>query len=279
MEYSVLMSVYKKEKAEFLKEAIESIQKQSKKTDDFVLVCDGELNESLDKVILDKKEEMGDVLNVIRLKENVGLGKALNYGVQCCKYDLIARMDTDDIAVPNRFELQIKEFIKDNELVLCGAQIAEFEDNPQVINGYRKVPLTQKEILKFSKKRNPFNHMTVMFRKQAILDAGKYQEMPYFEDYWLWIRILQKRYVVKNIDKILVNVRAGAEMLDRRGGLSYARASYIFLKATYDSGLICYSEYLVGLVIRISFVMMPTCIRKFLYNKILRKSGDNNYDT
>lgn len=103
--------------------------------------------------------------------------------------------------------------------------------------------------------------------------------MPYFEDYWLWIRILQKRYVVKNIDKILVNVRAGAEMLDRRGGLSYARASYIFLKATYDSGLICYSEYLVGLVIRISVVMMPTCIRKFLYNKILRKSGDNNYDT
>ena len=103
--------------------------------------------------------------------------------------------------------------------------------------------------------------------------------MPYFEDYWLWIRILQKRYVVKNIDKILVNVRAGAEMLDRRGGLSYARACYIFLKATYDSGLICYSEYLVGLVIRISVVMMPTCIRKFLYNKILRKSGDNNYDT
>ena len=104
MEYSVLMSVYKKEKAEFLKEAIESIQKQSKKTDDFVLVCDGELNESLDKVILDKKEEMGDVLNVIRLKENVGLGKALNVGLEYCKNEYIARMDSDDISVPDRCE-------------------------------------------------------------------------------------------------------------------------------------------------------------------------------
>lgn len=107
MEYSVLMSVYKKEKAEFLKEAIESIQKQSKKTDDFVLVCDGELNESLDKVILDKKEEMGDVLNVIRLKENVGLGKALNVGLEYCKNEYIARMDSDDISVPDRCEKNV----------------------------------------------------------------------------------------------------------------------------------------------------------------------------
>lgn len=279
MEFSVLMSVYYKENPEYIKLSLDSVIKQTVPAAEIVLIKDGPLTKELDDIINQYGDKYAGLFRVFSLEENVGLGKALNYGVQCCKYDLIARMDTDDIAVPNRFELQIKEFIKDNELVLCGAQIAEFEDNPQVINGYRKVPLTQKEILKFSKKRNPFNHMTVMFRKQAILDAGKYQEMPYFEDYWLWIRILQKRYVVKNIDKILVNVRAGAEMLDRRGGLSYARASYIFLKATYDSGLICYSEYLVGLVIRISFVMMPTCIRKFLYNKILRKSGDNNYDT
>ena len=263
MEFSVLMSVYYKENPEYLKLSLDSVIKQTVPAAEIVLIKDGPLTKELDDIINQYGDKYAGLFRVFSLEENVGLGKALNYGVQCCKYDLIARMDTDDIAVPNRFELQIKEFIKDNELVLCGAQIAEFEDNPQVINGYRKVPLTQ----------------TVMFRKQAILDAGKYQEMPYFEDYWLWIRILQKRYVVKNIDKILVNVRAGAEMLDRRGGLSYARASYIFLKATYDSGLICYSEYLVGLAIRISVVMMPTCIRKFLYNKILRKSGDNNYDT
>lgn len=232
MEFSVLMSVYYKENPEYLKLSLDSVIKQTVPAAEIVLIKDGPLTKELDDIINQYGDKYAGLFRVFSLEENVGLGKALNYGVQCCKYDLIARMDTDDIAVPNRFELQIKEFIKDNELVLCGAQIAEFEDNPQVINGYRKVPLTQKEIIKFSKKRNPFNHMTVMFRKQAILDAGKYQEMPYFEDYWLWIRILQKRYVVKNIDKILVNVRAGAEMLDRRGGLSYARASYIFLKAT-----------------------------------------------
>lgn len=279
MEFSVLMSVYYKEKPEYLKLTLDSVLEQTVTAAEIVLIKDGPLTKELDEVIEEYDKKYSGLFRIFALEKNVGLGKALNFGVQQCKYDLIARMDTDDIAMPNRFELLIKEFAQDNDLALCGGQIAEFEKEPQIISGYRKVPLARDEIVKFAKKRNPFNHMTVMFKKQAVLDAGNYQDMPYFEDYWLWVRILQKGYVVKNIEQVLVNVRAGAEMLARRGGLSYARASYIFLQATYKSGLIFYSEYLERLVIRISVVMMPTCVRKFLYNKILRKSGDNNYDT
>lgn len=144
MEFSVLMSVYYKENPEYLKLSLDSVIKQTVPAAEIVLIKDGPLTKELDDIINQYGDKYAGLFRVFSLEENVGLGKALNYGVQCCKYDLIARMDTDDIAVPNRFELQIKEFIKDNELVLCGAQIAEFEDNPQVINGYRKVPLTQK---------------------------------------------------------------------------------------------------------------------------------------
>ena len=221
MEYSVLMSVYKKEKAEFLKEAIESIQKQSKKTDDFVLVCDGELNESLDKVILDKKEEMGDVLNVIRLKENVGLGKALNVGLEYCKNEYIARMDSDDISVPDRCEKQLEIFKKLQKISICSGTVQEFSDDINNIECLRILPQNNNEIIKFSKKRNPFNRMTVMFKKEAVIKVGNYQDFPLMEDYYLWFRLLKNKCEGKNISNILVSVRTGEGMIKRRSGIDY----------------------------------------------------------
>lgn len=226
MEFSVLMSVYYKENPEYLKLSLDSVIKQTVPAAEIVLIKDGPLTKELDDIINQYSDKYAGLFRVFSLEENVGLGKALNYGVQRCKYDLIARMDTDDIVVPERFELQVNEFIKDKELVLCGGYIAEFARDPLIISGYRKVPLTQAAILKFAKKRNPFNHMTVMFKKKAVLEAGNYQDMPYFEDYWLWVRLLQKGYAVKNIDYVLVNVRAGVDMLGRRGGWEYAKAEF-----------------------------------------------------
>ena len=221
MEYSVLMSVYKKEKAEFLKEAIESIQKQSKKTDDFVLVCDGELNESLDKVILDKKEEMGDVLNVIRLKENVGLGKALNVGLEYCKNEYIARMDSDDISVPDRCEKQLEIFKKLQEISICSGTVQEFSDDINNIECLRILPQNNNEIIKFSKKRNPFNHPCVMYKKSSVKAVGSYQDFYLLEDYHLWIRMLMNGYKGYNLEDILLNMRAGNNMYKRRAGFKY----------------------------------------------------------
>ncbi|WP_455654509.1 glycosyltransferase [Phascolarctobacterium sp.] len=276
MEFSVLMSVYYKEKSEYLKLALDSVLEQTVTAAEIVLIKDGPLTKELDEVIEEYDKKYSGLFRIFALEKNVGLGKALNFGVQQCKYDLIARMDTDDIAVPNRFELQIKEFIKDNELALCGGQIAEFEEDPQIISGYRKVPLTRTEIVKFAKKRNPFNHMTVMFKKQAVLDAGNYQDMPCFEDYWLWVRILQKDYAVKNVGQVLVKVRAGAEMLARRGGWEYVKASFAYYKVLAENNFLGVLDFIGIFILRLSISILPISVRQQIYRQKLRDQGIYN---
>lgn len=271
MEFSVLMSVYYKENPEYLKLSLDSVIKQTVSAAEIVLIKDGPLTKELDDIINQYSDKYAGLFRVFSLEENVGLGKALNYGVQRCKYDLIARMDTDDIVVPERFELQVNEFIKDKELVLCGGYIAEFARDPLIISGYRRVPLTQAAILKFAKKRNPFNHMTVMFKKKAVLEAGNYQDMPYFEDYWLWVRLLQKGYAVKNVGKILVKVRAGAEMLSRRGGWVYAKFNFKFLQILYKIKFLSLIEFYYLSFLKFVIALVPKYIKSKIYKNCLRE--------
>ena len=185
MNYSVLMSVYYKENDVFLKEAMDSIWNQTEPTNDFVLVCDGPLNERLDHVIHIMEQAHSHVLHVIRLKENVGLGKALNIGLQHCKNDLVARMDSDDISRSDRCKKQIDLFQSHPELSICSGIIEEFTNNPNEIDSLRVPPEKQTEILSFQKKRNPFNHPCVMYQKKAVNKAGGYQDFYLLEDYFL----------------------------------------------------------------------------------------------
>ena len=265
------MSVYKKEKAEYLKLALDSVINQTLKPNEIVLVQDGELTKELYTVIKEYKQKYPAIFKTYPLKQNQGLGKALNYGMDKCSNELIARMDTDDIAEPNRFELQVQEFIKDKELALCGGQIAEFADNPKVITGYRNVPLTHNEILRFCKKRNPFNHMTVMFKKQAVQNVGGYQHMPYFEDYWLWARLLKADYKVKNVDAVLVKVRAGQNMIARRGGWQYVKCIAKFECALYKIRIINLFDLLAYTSLRSIVAVIPESLRLVIYKWKLRK--------
>lgn len=265
------MSVYYKEKAEYLKLALDSIINQTLKPDEIVLVQDGKLTEELYAVITEYLQKYSDIFKTYALQQNQGLGKALNFGMQKCSNELIARMDTDDIAEPCRFELQIKEFAQDKELMLCSGQIAEFVDNPKEITGYRNVPLKHNEILNFAKKRNPFNHMTVMFKKQAVQSVGGYMDMPYFEDYWLWARLLKAGYKAKNIDKVLVKVRAGQDMIARRGDLNYARCIIRFEKALHSIGIINFAEMICYITMRSVVAIMPESLRLMIYKWKLRK--------
>lgn len=265
------MSVYYKEKAEYLKLALNSIINQTLKPDEIVLVQDGKLTEELQAVITKYQQNYPDIFKTYALQQNQGLGKALNFGMQKCSNELIARMDTDDIAEPNRFELQIKEFAQDKELTLCGGQIAEFADKPTEITGYRNVPLKHNEILNFAKKRNPFNHMTVMFKKQAVQSVGSYMDMPYFEDYWLWARMLKADYKVKNIDQVLVSVRAGQDMIAPRGGLKYAKCIIRFEKALHSIGMINCAEMIGYITLRSIVAIMPESLRLMIYGWKLRK--------
>ena len=269
--YSVLMSVYHKEKPEYLKQAIESIQAQTFPTDDFVLVCDGPLNEGLDAVIAAKQQEMGDTLNVVRLAKNCGLGNALNEGIKHCKNELVARMDSDDIAYSNRCEKQINVFNTHPEVSICSGVVEEFTTDPAAVDTRRVLPETNAEIVEFAKKRNPFNHPCVMYKKTAVEAVGSYQDFYLLEDYYLWLRMLMAGYQGYNIQETLLHMRAGSDMYLRRAGWKYAKTQAKLFEYMKEQGFIGNGQYIKSCVTRSGSALAPNWLRKFMFEKVLRK--------
>ena len=229
--YSVLMSVYINEKAEFLKQAMNSIWEQTVPTDDFVLVCDGPINEELNAVIDEMLAKHPDTLHVVKLEKNSGLGVALNEGISYCKNELVARMDSDDIAFKNRCERQLEVFQNHSEVSLCSGSVIEFLDTPDNVVGKRELPVTHEEIVSFSRKRNPCNHPSVMFKKSEVEAAGGYIEKYHlFEDYYLWVRMLMNGSKAHNIKEPILYMRTSADLYMRRGGKAYAKDMLAFHK-------------------------------------------------
>lgn len=273
IKFSVLMSTYNKENPEYLMQSIESIINQTIKPSEIVIVKDGPLNNNLNLIIDFYKTNYEDLFKIISIDENAGLGNALNIGIRNCSNELIARMDTDDICLSNRFELQIREFEKDSELSICSGYILEFEDNIEKICSIRKVPISYNEILKYSKKRNPFNHMAVMYKKSKVIEAGNYVDISLAEDYYLWVRMLMNGCKAINIDKPLVYVRGGKSMIIRRGGLSYAIKIVKLQKLFYELKYIKMYELIINCLVRITVSIVPNFIREIFYRKILRRNN------
>ena len=269
--YSVLMSVYHREKPEYLKQAIESIQAQTLPTDDFVLVCDGPLNDALDGVISAKQQEMGTVLNVVRLAMNGGLGNALNEGIKHCKNELVARMDSDDIAYPDRCEKQLAAFNEHPEVSICSGIVEEFTTDPNTVDAKRVPPETNAEIVEFAKKRNPFNHPCVMYKKSTVEAVGSYQDFYLLEDYYLWLRMLMAGYQGYNIQEPLLHMRAGSDMYKRRAGWKYAKTQARLFKFMKEQDFIGEWQYIKSCVIRSGSALAPNWLRKFMFEKVLRK--------
>ncbi|MGL5149423.1 MAG: glycosyltransferase, partial [Clostridium sp.] len=239
MEFSVLISIYNKEKEEYLRQCLESIMDQTVKAKEIVIVKDGPLTYELDKVIDNFSHNYPDVFKIVELQKNVGLGKALAIGIEKCSCELVARMDSDDIARSDRFEKQILEFSR-GEIDLVGSHIIEFEDYKENIIGKRVVPLNYNEIVKYSKLRNPFNHVTIMYRKSKVIKVGNYKSMygAGYEDYLLWLKMIKGGCKVKNIDDYLVYVRSGLNMFERRGGMKYILNTIKFRHLAYQTGCI-----------------------------------------
>lgn len=269
--YSVLMSVYYKENSEYLKQAIESIQAQTFPTDDFVLVCDGPLNQKLDSVIKKKQQEMKNILNVVRLKKNAGLGNALNKGIQQCKNELVARMDSDDISYPDRCEKQLTVFNTYPEISVCSGIVEEFATNPKVVESRRVPPETHAEIREFAKVRNPFNHPCVMYKKPDVEAVGSYKDFYLLEDYYLWVRMIMAGYQGYNLQEPLLHMRAGTDMYIRRGGLKYAKTQEKLFRFMKNNGFISKGQYIKNCVIRGESSLAPNWLRKFVFEKVLRK--------
>ena len=271
-QFSVLTSLYAREKPEYLRQAIESIQSQTLPTDDFVLVCDGPLNPELDAVIATKQQEMGDILNVVRLAKNGGLGNALNEGIKHCKNELVARMDSDDIAYPDRCEKQMALFVRDHRVALSSGVVYEFETNPASVTGIRRLPCEYQEIVTFSHKRNPMNHPCVMFKKSAVQTAGGYQEKYHlFEDYDLWIRMLQNGCRAQNLPDVLLYMRAPVDMYLRRGGIAYAKDMLRFHWRMHENGWTSFVEFSTGALPHALVCIMPNNMRGMIYKMLHSK--------
>lgn len=269
IKFSVLMSVYYKEKPCNLKLSMESILNQTMVPNQIVLVEDGPLSKELNNLI-DEYEKNIKFLDVIKLKKNNGLGNALNIGLDYCKYEFVARMDSDDISIDDRFENQAK-FIQDNPSVdAVGGNIIEFDDNTENDISLRKVPLNTENIKEYLKRRNPMNHVTVMFKKKSVINSGGYLDCPYFEDYFLWARMINNGCKLSNINKTLVRVRAGLSMANRRGNLRYIKSIISFERKLKKLKIINISEFISNIIIRTLVAIIPNKMRYGFYQRNLR---------
>lgn len=272
MKFSVLISVYNKENPLFFDQALKStLIEQSVIPNEVVIMKDGALTIELDKVIDKYKLNFPEIIKVIPLEENVGLGIALSIGLPRCKNNLVARMDSDDINRENRFEEQLKYFEKNPDVDVLGAYISEFYDNLNVTESVRKVPLESQEIIKLAKKRNPMNHVTVMFKKEKVLKAGNYRDFKLMEDYFLWIRMIENGAEFRNIEKSLVDVRIGKDMFKRRSNPDQWESSKKLQRIMLDKRFINKLEYITNLLVMAIFMYMPIGLKGYIYKHLLRK--------
>jgi glycosyltransferase involved in cell wall biosynthesis len=266
--FSVLMSIYYKEEPEYFNRAMQSVwDEQTVKPDEIVLVQDGKLTNELYQSINNWQHKLDSIFKTIALEKNVGLGDALNAGIKHCSYELIARMDTDDIALPHRFKKQLKVF-ENSDIDICSSWVSEFDVNENKIVSYRKVPETHEEIVCFSKMRNAINHPAVMYKKSAVENAGGYQKMIWFEDYYLWARMILKGSKFYNIQEALVNMRAGYSQLERRGGFKYAIEEFKFLNRLKEIEFLSTSQFIKSVVIRFVARILPKSLLKNIYKMI-----------
>lgn len=271
--FSVLMSVYHKENPKHFDLALRHILiEQTLIPDEFVLVCDGPLNEGLDAVIDKYKKSCPEILKVYRLEKNGGLGKALNFGLEKCSYELVARADSDDICGKDRFGKQIDYMATRPNLAAVGTDIQEFASDPTKPSAYKKMPHTNAEVYEMTKFRNPVNHMTVVFRKSMVEKVGSYIHLQYVEDYYLWIRLLVAGYEIENINEPLVLARVGNGMVQRRGSKAYIGSWRTQSNYMLDNGMITKMQYVKNMIAVRGFVYIPVGLKQFVYKKILRKN-------
>lgn len=268
MKFSLLMSVYHKDSPSAFKEALDSLVNSVVSPDEVVLVEDGPLGDELQSVISSFSNKL-PVKNV-KLASNVGLGKALSIGLRECSYEWVARFDSDDICHPARFQTQVA-FIQQHESIdIIGTAIAEFESSKDDIHAYRKPPINHDEIVEYAKSRNPFNHMTVMYRKSKVLEAGSYQDNYLYEDYALWVRMINNGAITANLSEVLVYARTGNGMDIRRGGIKYAKSEILAQLGFYQMGFINKRQFYTNLLLRVPVRLVPGGIRKLIYRKFLR---------
>lgn len=269
--YSVLMSLYIKEKPEYLDQALDSMVKQSLTPGEIVIVKDGEISPQLQSILTKYSNQYPGLFKIVGYAQNKGLGFALNYGLRHCRNDLVARMDTDDISDKERCKKQVAVFSAHPEYTIVGAYVDEFYGTPDNVTGCRVVPSSMPEIYKFAKRRSAFNHPTVMYRKSKVLEFGGYSDLRRNQDVDLFGRMLFAGCLATNIQESLLFFRSGEGLAKRRKSWentkSYIGTIWNFYKIGYSSFL----DVTVVSIAQTAMYLMPVLIQKWIYRSFLRQ--------
>lgn len=270
MDYSVLLTVYKSDNPDYFKLSLESMINQTVSSNDIVVVKDGPVPAEIQAVI-DELQKSHPEIHPLQLETNMGLGLALNEGLKVCQNELIARMDSDDISLPNRCEKQLALFEEDPELDIVGCPVKEFVGTPDNVVGQRDVPLDNETIHKYNHRRDPFNHPTVMYRKSKVMKFGPYGNYRKNQDTDLWIKLLSNGCKGVNCSEYLLMFRFDEGTYKKRKSWINTKCLLDIRKKAWKSGYSTFWDYAFVAVAQIGIYILPESFQKFVYTKVLRK--------
>lgn len=270
--FSLLLPTYFADDPDHLRRAFASaVDEQTLKPDDIVLVRDGVVPPSLQKVIDVVAAESEVPVNVVSLAHNIGLGHALDAGLAACRHEVVARMDADDVSLPERFAVQIPVIAEGFDLVGCG--LLEFHEDEQDVVGRRTPPIGEDEIRRWSRFHDPFNHPTVVYRRSAVQAVGGYEDLPLMEDYWLFARMIAAGARVANVAEPLVKYRVGAGAYARRGGWQLLRSEWQLQRHFRSVGFTTRAQYARNVVVRGGYRLVPEGLRRTAYRRLIAPRG------
>jgi len=268
-QFSLLASLYFNSDPEDFLQCLRSIEGQTLQPDQIVIVLDGPINPGVRDLLTSFSARLP--IEIVPSQHNLGLGKALALGLESCKHELVARVDTDDISVKNRFEKQVSFMRSHREIAALGGVMRErYLHLGKIRIRDRSGSQGAEEIKRLIRKRNPLNHPTVMFRKSAVRTVGGYLDCRFFEDYYLWIRLVHAGYKIANLDSVLVETEIDDKFFLRRGGVDYLRAEKEFLVKLWQGKLIDIKHLILWILLRAPLRVMPLAMRKIIYMSFLR---------
>lgn len=262
MTFSVLMSVYHAENPDYLQQALQSLHDQTLRASEVVLVEDGPLPKTLTAVIDIFRTSLN--ISTVKLATNSGLAVALNEGLKHCRHELVARMDSDDISLPDRFEKQIAFMESNSDIAASSAALDEFDENGTVFSS-RILPLTHEELIKFAKTRSPISHAAAVFRKSAVEAVGGYPLFKRSQDVALWSLLIVRGYKLANLPNKLFMVRAGANFMSR-SGLNSFKYEYAVICYQRQIGFLSMFDFFKNTSIRFILAIAPAGVKKLLYS-------------
>jgi glycosyltransferase involved in cell wall biosynthesis len=271
--FSLLLAVHAGDRVDFVRQAFRSaVDDQTLPPDQVVLVRDGPVPPPLAECLDALCASSPVPVTLVPLEHNAGLGPALDAGLAASPYDVIARMDADDVAMPQRFAVQLPLISAGADIV--GAGLLEFGRDTDDIVGRRTPPSDPEQIARYARLHDPFNHPTVVYRRQAVLGAGGYGDLPLMEDYWLFARMLANGARAINVVEPLVYYRVGAGAYKRRGGTRLLRSELALQRRLREQGFTSRTQYARNVLVRGGYRLFPAWFRRLVYRRVVANYGE-----